>query len=258
MDLKLKDKVVLITASTGGVGQALVRAFAGEGCKLAITSTSQAKLDAFVPSLEIPAARLKTFVADLCDESQVKNVVDKTVEYFGGLDAAVINQGWEGAYQPIEEADYDNWLKTYTINVFSQVYVLKYVTPHLVAKGKGAIIAIASNGSYTGSPGMAAYCSTKHALAGVMKSVAMELGPKGIHCNFICPGAIETPMIHRIEENTFGGSHKEEQPFAFQYLDKSYCTPEEVACAALYLASEVSAHIMGTGLRMDGGLDAQD
>ena len=106
---------------------------------------------------------------------------------------------------------------------------------------------------------MSAYCSSKHAVAGIAKSVALELGPHGIHCNYICPGGVETPMIHRIEENTFGDTktHEEcEEIFGAAYLDKRYCKPEEVADLALFLASDVSSHIMGSGIRLDGGMDA--
>lgn len=81
----------------------------------------------------------------------------------------------------------------------------------------------------------------------------------GIHCNYICPGGVDTPMISRIEQNTFGDTktRKEaEQIFGAQYLDKRYCRPEEVANLALYLASDVSSHIMGSGIRLDGGMDA--
>ena len=123
----------------------------------------------------------------------------------------------------------------------------------------GEIVTIASNGSFTTSPGMRAYCSSKHAVAGLAKSVALEFGPHGIHCNYICPGGVDTPMIGRIEKNTFGDTktHKEaEQVFGAQYLDKRYCRPDEVANLALYLASDVSSHIMGFGIRLDGGMDA--
>ena len=116
-----------------------------------------------------------------------------------------------------------------------------------------------SNGSYTTAAGMSAYCSSKHAVAGVAKSVALELGPHGIHCNYICPGGVDTPMIYRIEKNTFGDTktHEEcEQIFGAAYLDKRYCKPYEVADLAAFLASEVSSHMMGSGIRLDAGMDA--
>ena len=259
MDFQLKDKVVLITGATGGIGQALAHAFAEEGCRLAISSTSQAKLDRLVPSLSLPPERLKTFVTDVTQEDQVKALVDGTVEAFGRLDVLLITAGYEGKVEMLSDSQAQTYKKVYDINVFGPLYCLKYAAAYMTAQGKGAIVTIASNGSYTGSPGMGAYVSSKHAVAGLMKCAALELGPQGVHCNYICPGAVETPMIHRIEENTLGsGSDPKEAEalFADQYLDKRYCRPEEVAALAVYLASDISSHIMGSGIRLDGGLDA--
>lgn len=259
MDLKLKDKVVLVNGSTGGIGQAICRAFAREGCKLAISSTSQAKLDAFVPTLDIAPENLKTFIVDVTKEEQVKAWVDGAYEHFGHIDVVIPNAGYEGKYQEIADCTYEDYLKVYSINVFSVMFVMKHAAPYLIRQGSGAIVTIASNGSYTTAPGMSAYCSSKHAVAGVAKSVALELGPHGVHCNYICPGGVDTPMIERIEKNTFGDTktHEEcEQTFGAAYLDKRYCRPEEVADLALYLASDVSSHIMGSGIRLDGGMDA--
>ena len=150
-------------------------------------------------------------------------------------------------------------MKVYSVNVFGVMYLCKYAAPYLIKQGSGAIVTIASNGSYTTAAGMSAYCSSKHAVAGVAKSVALELGPHGIHCNYICPGGVDTPMIVRIEKNTFGDTktHEEcEQIFGKDYLDKRYCKPEEVADLAVFLASPVSSHMMGSGLRLDAGMDA--
>ncbi len=259
MDLKLKDKVVLITGSTGGIGQALTRAFAAEGCKLAITSTKQEKLDTFVPSLKIAPENLKTFVVNVTKEEEIKNFVEQAAAYFGAVDVMVINAGVESAYTLIQDCTLEEYKRVYDVNVYAPMLCMKYAAKEMLKKKTGAIVTIASNGSYTTAAGMSAYCSSKHAAAGIAKSVALELGPQGIHCNYICPGAVETPMIHRIEKNTFGDSksHEEsEKLFAAQYLDGRYCKPEEVADLALYLASETSSHIMGSGIRLDGGMDA--
>ena len=259
MDYGLKDKVVLITGSTGGIGQALCRAFAAEGCKLAISSTSQDKLDAFVPTLDIASENLRTFIADVTHEDEVKAFVDGAYAAFGSIDVVIPNAGYEGEYQLIQDCTYESYMKVYGVNVFGVVYTCKYAAKYMIPQGKGAVVVIASNGSYTTAAGMSAYCSSKHAVAGVAKSVALELGPHGIHCNYICPGGVETPMIHRIEKNTFGDTktHEEcEQIFGAAYLDKRYCRADEVANLALYLASDVSSHIMGSGIRMDAGMDA--
>ncbi len=259
MEYHLKDKVVLITGATGGIGQALTRAFAEEGCKLAVSSTRQEKLDAFLPTLGIEPDHIKSFIVDVTKEDDVKNFVEGAAAHYGSVDVMVINAGYEGAYQLIQDSSLDDYMKVYQVNVFAPMYCMKYAAKEMLKQQSGAIVTIASNGSYTTAPGMSAYCSSKHAVAGLAKSVALELGPHGIHCNYICPGGVETPMIHRIEQSTFGDAktHEEcEQLFSAQYLDRRYCRPEEVANLALYLASDISSHIMGSGIRLDGGMDA--
>ena len=227
---------------------------------LAITSTKQEKLNALVPALDIAPERLKTFQVDVTQEEEVKNFVNGAADHFGSVDVMVINAGFEGSYKLIQDHTIDDYMKVYNINVFAPMYCMKYAAQHMLKQESGAIVTIASNGSFTTEPGMSAYCSSKHAVAGMVKSVAQELGPHGIHCNYICPGAVETPMMHRIEKSTFGETvtHEEgEKIFAANYLDRRYCRPEEVADLTLYLASELSSHIMGSGIRLDGGLDAR-
>ena len=113
MDLKLSDKVVLINGSTGGIGQALCRAFASEGCKLAISSTSQKKLDAFVPTLDILKDKLFTSVVDVTQEEQVKNWIDRAYEHFGKIDIVIPNAGYEGKYQEIQDCTMEEYMKVY-------------------------------------------------------------------------------------------------------------------------------------------------
>jgi len=103
MDLKLKDKVVVITGSTGGVGEALVRAFAAEGCKLAISSTQQKKLDAMLPGIDIAPENLLTFVVDVTKEEQIRDMIEKTIAHYGRLDVMVNNAGYEGKSLPLDQ-----------------------------------------------------------------------------------------------------------------------------------------------------------
>ncbi len=260
MDLKLKDKVVLINGSTGGVGKELVKAFAAEGCRLAISSTSQEKLDAFVPTLDIDPDKLATWVVDFRDEEQIKTFVNGAAEKYGTIDVIIPNAGYEGKFCEVQNATFEDYMDVFSLNLFGAVFMTKYAAPYMIKQGRGAVVAIASNGSFTGTAGMAAYSASKHALAGFMKSMTLELGPKGIQCNFICPGAIETPMIHRIEASMLPGMTHEEavKAIAAVYVDKRYCMPEEVAYVALFLASELSSHMQGSALRLDGGMDASD
>ena len=256
MDLKLKDKVVMITGSTGGVGEALVKAFAAEGCKLAISSTKQEKLDKMLPGIDIDPDKLLTFVVDVTKEEDIKNMVEKTIEKFGRLDVQVNNAGYEGKSLTIDEQTMDNMMAVYNVNVFGPMNGMKYAIKQMKKQGSGAIVNITSQGSVTGAATMSAYVSSKHAALGIAKCAALEVAELGIHINCIGPGPIDTPMMTKLEKQALGENVSKEEAmkvFAASYPDKRYCKPEEVADLALYLASEKSSHITGSLVTMDGG-----
>lgn len=254
MNLNLKDKVVLITGSTGGIGSAIAHAFAAEGAKLALSSTRQEKLDRLIPALGTDADHAQGFVCDATKEDQVKKLVDDAVAAYGTIDIVVCNAGYEGKVCPISGQSTAEFEKVYTLNVYSPMWLMKHAAPILEAKGSGSIVVLASAGSYTPTATMQAYVSSKYAVAGLTKCVAQELMPKGIHVNYVCPGPVDTDMMRRIEFDTFGDTktHEEaEKIFASTALDKRYARPEEVANAVLFLASDVTAHTCGMGFNLD-------
>ncbi len=257
MDLNLKDKVVFLTGSTGGIGKGIAKAFYEEGCRLAITSTKQEKMDKLLEELGNPSEdRVKGFIMDVSNEEEVKKSIDAAVEHFGSLYCVIPNSGYNGDYQFVKDATYENYKAVFDINVFGALYTMKHAIPHLLENGKGSIVVIGSEGSYVGSPGMGAYVASKHAVAAITKTAATELGGEGIHCNYIAPSAVDTDMMRRIEKNTFGDTKTPEEAerfFSDDTYDKRYAKVEEIAACALYLASEVSSHIMGWGIRIDGG-----
>lgn len=255
MDLKLKDKVVLITGGTGGIGTAIVKAFLQEGAKVAFSSTSQAKIDALIPTLDAAEGQVAGFVANLTVEEDIRNFVENAKAHFGTLDIIVPNAGYEGKALPVQDMTIEIFEKTYMMNVFAVMLTLKYAVPTLIEKQAGAVVVIASAAAYEPTAGNSAYVSSKYAVAGLAKCVAMELGPVGIHVNYICPGPVDTPMMLRIEKDFFGDSMTHEQAMemlASNYaMDKRYAKPEEIATAVLYLASEVSSHTAGMGMHID-------
>ncbi|MCR5667367.1 MAG: SDR family oxidoreductase [Eubacterium sp.] len=260
MDLKLKDKVVMITGSTGGVGEAVVKAFAAEGCKLAISSTKQEKLDKMLPNIDIAPENLLTFVVDVTKEEQIQQMVAKTVETFGSLDAQVNIAGYEGLSIPVDQQTMDNMMKVYNVNVFGPLFGMKYALEQMKKQQHGAIVNITSQGSVVGAPTMSAYVSSKHAAHGISKCAALEVAEMGIHINCIGPGPIDTPMMTKLEKQALGENVSKEEAmavFAAPYPNKRYCKPSEVADLALFLASDVSAHITGSLVTMDGGQAAQ-
>ena len=255
MDLKLKDKVVLVTGGTGGIGTAIIKAFLAEGAKVAFSSTSQKKIDDLLPTLKAEPGQVAGFVADMTKEEDIKNFVENAKAKFGTLDVIIPNAGYEGKSHPVQDMTLDLFEQTYMLNVFSVMLTMKYAAPTLIEKQSGAVVVIASAAAYEPTAGNSAYVSSKYAVAGLTKCVALELGPVGVHVNYICPGPVDTPMMVRIEKDFFGDSMTHEQAMAAiagQYaMDKRYAKPEEVADAVLFLASEVSAHTAGMGMHID-------
>ena len=257
MDLKLKDKVVLITGGTGGIGTAIVKGYLAEGAKVAFSSTSQAKIDALLPTLEGDVAG---FVADMNKEEDIKAFVESAKAKFGTIDIVVPNAGYEGKAHPVQDMTLELFQQTYMLNVFSVMLLMKYAAPTLIEKKSGAVVVVASAAAYEPTAGNSAYVSSKYAVAGLTKCVAMELGPNGIHVNYVCPGPVDTPMMLRIEKDFFGDTmtHEEAQAMlAGQYaMDKRYAKPEEVATAVIYLSSEVASHTAGMGMHVDSKVAA--
>ena len=260
MDLKLKDKVVLVTGGTGGIGSAIVRAFLGEGAKVAFSSTRQEKIDELLPTLNAAEGQAAGFVADLTKEEDIKKFVDDAKAHFGTLDVIIPNAGYEGKAHPVQDMTLDLFEKTYMMNVFAVMLTLKYAAPTLIEKQSGAVVVIASAAAFEPTAGNSAYVSSKYAVAGLTKCVAMELGPVGVHVNYICPGPVDTPMMLRIEKDFFGDTMTHEEAMAMlaanYAMDKRYAKPEEIANAALYLASEVSSHTAGMGMHIDSKVAA--
>ncbi|MBQ3292476.1 MAG: SDR family oxidoreductase [Mogibacterium sp.] len=259
MDLKLKDKVVLVTGGTGGIGTAIVKGFLAEGAKVAFSSTRQEKIDALLPTLGAAEGQVAGFVADLNNEEDIKNFVEGAKAHFGTIDIVVPNAGYEGKAHPVQDMTLELFEKTYMLNVFAVMLTMKYAAPTLIEKGSGAVVVIASAAAYEPTAGNSAYVSSKYAVAGLTKCVAMELGPCGINVNYVCPGPVDTPMMLRIEKDFFGDMPHEEAMAALAgayAMDKRYAKPEEVANAVLYLASEVSAHTAGMGMHVDSKVSA--
>ncbi len=253
MDLKLKGKVVLVTGGTGGIGSAIVKAFLNEGAKVAFSSTSQAKADALLSELNA-GKNVAGFIADMTKEDEIKAFVENAKKHFGTIDIVVPNAGYEGKAHPVQDMTLDLFEQVYMLNVFSVMLTMKYAVPTLIEKKSGAVVVVASAAAYEPTAGNSAYVSSKYAVSGLTKCVALELGPLGINVNYVCPGPVDTPMMVRIEKDFFPQLSHEEAMAALAgayAMDKRYAKPEEVANAVLYLASEVSAHTAGMGMHVD-------
>lgn len=222
---------------------------------MAVTSTRQEKLDKLYDELDLPESQIKGFVCDVSKEEDIVAAVEGAKEYFGTINIVVPNAGYEGQANPVQDMTLELFEKTYAINVFAVMLTLKHTAPILIENGSGSVVVICSAACYNPTAGNSAYVSSKYACEGLTKCIAKELGPLGIHVNYVCPDPVDTPMMLRIEKDFFGDTmtHEEAQAaLAGEYaLDKRYAKPEEVANATIILASDVTAHTAGMGFQVD-------
>src|SRR6056297_2672659 len=248
------DKVVLITGGSGGIGSTAGKMFAERGAKVMLVDIDEEALQQAVKQIgEEKASYVK---ADVSNERQVKNYVDKTIEKFGQIDVFFNNAGVEGKVAPLDEYPIDEFHKVIDINVKGVYYGLRHVFPHMKKNG-GSIIMTSSVAGMMGTPNVLPYVTSKHAVVGMMKSAAQEGAPHKIRVNTINPSPVDNRMMRSLEDGFAPG----EAESAKQNIEQSiplgrYATNEEVAKVALFLAGEDSEFITGTINPIDGGMTA--
>ena len=201
--------------------------------------------------------QLGHFVADATDEAATAAAVAATVKAFGGVDILLANAGTEGAVKPIEAQSLAGFEQVLRTNVIGVWLSMKYCVEPMKARGGGSMIALSSIAGVKGSPGLAPYVASKHAVYGLVKTVALELGASKIRVNAIGPGPIDNRMIRSLETQ-----HSPDDPDAIRdYLTakialQRYGTNEEVAQLALFLASDDASYCTGGIHMIDGGFTA--
>ncbi|TRD10019.1 SDR family oxidoreductase [Erythrobacter insulae] len=253
---RLKGKIAIITGATGGIGEASVRRFLDEGASVMMTGRNSDKLAKSAKRLG-SGDRLSYFTADVVDEEQTKASIEATAERFGGLDVVFANAGIEGVIQPIEEQTQKDVLDVLQPNVIGVWNLLHHAIPHLKKRGGGSIMITSSTAGLTGFPGLSAYCASKHAVIGMMRTAAAELAPDRIRVNTINPGPIDNRMIASVENQlSTNGPESARARIEAMVPMARYGTNEEVANLAVFLASDESTYTTGSVNVIDGGLTA--
>lgn len=249
----MKDKIVLITGATSGIGKATAIKFGRHGAKVVISGRREAEGQAVVETIAAQGGEALFVQTDVANEEQVKALVAKTVETYGGLDIAFNNAGVEhtGA---IIEATREDYQRLFDINVWGVLSAMKYEIPAMLNRGGGSIVNTSSVAGHIGMSGAGLYIATKHAVEGLTKSAALEYAKAGIRVNAVAPAAIETEMVDR-----FAGREETEERagLAAMHPIGRMGKSEEIADAVFYLASEASTFVTGISLTVDGGWLAQ-
>jgi len=244
-----EGKVALVTGGAMGMGLAAVEAFAREGAAV-VLSDANAEAGASAAEALARDGHDVTFIrCDVTNEDEVQSLVESTVAQHGRLDAAFNNAGiitMPAELPDVSRADYD---KTMAVNLDGVWFCMTYELAQMREQGFGAIVNNSSLGGLVGNPGRAAYHATKHAVLGLTKCAAIENAARGIQINAVCPGTIDTPMVHALmeREGITAESLYEKQPIG--RLGRA----DEVAAAVLWLCSPGASLVVGHALPVDGG-----
>jgi len=246
----LTNKVAIITGASSGIGEATARLFAREGAAVVVSARRQTELDALVAAIEAEGGRAGAVSGDIREEALAQRLVAVAVERFGGLDMAVNNAGSIGDNEPVTDIALDRWRATLDINLTGAFLGAKHQIPAMLERGGGALILTSSFVGHTiGMPGMGAYAAAKAGMIGLSKVIAAEWGSKGIRCNALLPGGTDTAASREFAHTP--------EIVAFvegMHALKRMAHPDEIARAALFLASEASSFMTGAALLVDGGV----
>lgn len=247
---RLANKVTFVTGAASGMGRAIAQLFAREGAMVAVVDRDRENGVQTVERIQDNGGEAAFIYADLCSEEDVQAAVQETVERYGRLDVLVNNAGivvMGGATQT-SPAD---WERVQMVNLRGPFLCCKHVIPHMQRQGGGAIVSVASIGGLVAVPAHAAYNAAKSGLIGLMRSIAVDYGPNNIRANVICPTATDTPLIRRA-----GANEQNLRALAQMHPLRRLSRPEDIAYAALFLASEEAQCITGAVLPVDAGWTA--
>jgi 3-hydroxybutyrate dehydrogenase len=259
----LKGKTALVTGSTSGIGLGYIRAFAADGANVVLNGFGDAgEIEALRTGLaKEHGVAVRYSPADMTRPDEIAAMVATAEKEFGAVDILVNNAGIQHV-APVEEFPIDKWNQIIAINLSATFHAIRAAVPAMKRKKWGRIINTASAHALVASPFKVAYVAAKHGIAGVTKTVALELATSGITVNAICPGYVWTPLVEKQIPDTMkarGLSEKQvkEDVLLAAQPTKQFVTIEEVAALALFLTTDAAAQITGALLPIDGGWTAQ-
>ena len=258
----IKGKTALVTGSTSGIGLGIARAYAKEGANVVINGLGEATaIESARAAIEREFDVACRYAgADMTDPGAIAAMVEEAGRTFGSIDILVNNAGIQFV-SPIEDFPIDKWDRVIAINLTSSFHTIRAAVPGMKAKGWGRIVNIASAHSLVASPYKAAYVAAKHGVAGLTKTVALELATFGITVNAISPGYVWTPLVEAQIPDTMAARKMTKEQVIDEVLlkaqpTKQFITIDEVAALAVYLASDAAKGVTGSNISMDGGWTA--
>jgi len=244
--MKLNGKVAFITGFGSGLGQAIAVMFSKEGAAVAGISPTESKGRQTVAMVENLGGRALYWPGDVTNSQQMKMMIDETVRRWGGLDI-LVNSGGVRTNGSITDITEEDWDRTLDVNLKGAFIVSRLAIPEMIKRGGGVILHIAARSGMLGQSGRAAYCASKDGMVRLTEAMAMDHAPDKIRVNCICPGPTRTPMVDTSTPEKLA-RYKTRVPIG------RIGEPEDVAYAALYLASDEASMVTAAILPVDGGM----
>ena len=241
--VSLEGKTVLLTGSTGSLGSAIAKKLSSAGARIALSGTNKEKLNNLLEEL---GPTHNSFPCDLSNFDEIDSLSESVIENFGSIDILINNAGIKKDDLLIRMKDED-WFDVMTINLNSVYKLTKNITKHMFKKRSGKIISISSVVGFAGNPGQTNYVSSKAAIVGFTKSLAMEVATRGVNVNCIAPGMIESEMIASLNE-------KQRENILSRIPMAKLGSPDDIAEACIFLGSEMSDYITGQTIHINGGM----
>ena len=251
--MRLANKVAIITGSASGMGQAAAELFANEGASVVVTDVAADAGEETAKRIRQAGGKAIFVKANVAREDEVKHMVDAAIDIFGHVDVLYNNAGImpddDGSVTDISEA---TWDRVMDVNLKSAFLCSKYTIPHMVKRGQGSIINVASFVAFMGcTVPQDAYTASKGGMLALTKSFAVQYGPHGIRCNAICPGPIETPLLRNL------WTSEEARNLRLNRIPLGrFGESKDIIYMALYLASDESSWTTGAWLIVDGGISS--
>jgi len=250
--MKLGDKVALVGGAASGIGRAIALALARDGALVAVADIVGEKAQAVRGEIESFGARALSCEVDLTNRPEVEEMVERVLGHFGKIDILVNSAGWD-RLEPFIESQEETWERILAINFKSVLYTVKTVLPHMISRGSGKIVNIASDAGRVGSTWEAVYAGAKGAVIAFSKTIAREVARYKINVNVVCPGLTDTPLLQSVRSQS-SETEKLIDAIIKATPFRRVARPEEVAEAVLFLASPAADFITGQTLSVSGGL----
>lgn len=251
---RLQGRRAIVTGAGSGIGRAAARVFAREGAAVLAVDRSADTVDETVRMIVAEGGRALAMAADAGAEDDVAAYVARAVGEFGGLDVLYANAGVSGGDVPLTEQSVALWQEVLRVNLIGPFLAIKHALPGMIAQGRGSIICTASVAGIRANAGGHPYSASKAGVISLVQTTANSLTGTGVRVNAVLPGLIETGMTRPVFE--YARSRGTEKNLGQLNPMQRYGVPEEIAAAALFLASDEASYVNGQALAVDGGLSS--